>query len=217
MCVAVAALRFAYKVSLHREWKLDAVIPLPKTAEKLPVILSPEEVLAFLDAVASTKHRAILTVCYAAGLRVSEAVHLQVTDIDSQRKVIRVEEGKGRTDRYVMLSSNLLELLRSYWRTERPKDWLFPGDEAGRHITPEAVERICLKTRRDCGMVKPVTPHSFRHAFAVHLLESGTDIRTIQLLLGHRCLATTARYLRIATTRVCATASPFDLARQPKG
>ena len=217
VCVAVAALRFAYKVSLHREWKLDAVIPLPKTAEKLPVILSPEEVLAFLDAVASTKHRAILTVCYAAGLRVSEAVHLQVTDIDSQRKVIRVEEGKGRTDRYVMLSSNLLELLRSYWRTERPKDWLFPGDEAGRHITPEAVERICLKTRRDCGMVKPVTPHSFRHAFAVHLLESGTDIRTIQLLLGHRCLATTARYLRIATTRVCATASPFDLARQPKG
>ena len=213
VCVAVAALRFAYKVSLRREWKLEAILPLPKKGESLPVILSSEEVLAFLDSVASTKHRAILTACYAAGLRVSEAVQLKVTDIDSQRNVIRVEEGKGRKDRYVMLSPKLLEMLRSYWRGERPKDWLFPGDQEGRHITPEAVERICLKTRRDCGFAKPVTPHSFRHAFAVHLLEAGTDIRTIQLLLGHRGLATTARYLRIATTKVCATASPFDSPR----
>ncbi len=215
VCVAVAALRFAYKVSLRREWKVEVVIPLPKKAEKLPVVLSPEEVVAFLGEVASTKHRAILTICYAAGLRVSEAVHLKVSDIDSQRNVIRVEEGKGRKDRYVMLSPKLLEMLRSYWRTERPKEWLFPGDQPGRHITPEAVERICLKTRRVCGFAKPVTPHSFRHAFAVHLLESGTDIRTIQLLLGHRGLATTARYLRIATTKVCATASPFDSPRSP--
>ncbi|MEO7653081.1 MAG: site-specific integrase [Bryobacteraceae bacterium] len=216
VCVAVAAIRFAYKVSLSRNWDLESIIPFPKKAEKLPVILSPEEVLAFLGFVASTKHRAILTACHAAGLRVSEAVHLKATDIDSQRMVIRVEQGKGRKDRYVMLSPNLLELLRSYWRTERPKEWLFPGDQAGRHITPEAVERICLKTRRRCSVSKPVTPHSFRHEFAVHLLESGTDIRTIQLLLGHKGLATTARYLRIATTKVCATTSPFDLPRRPR-
>ncbi|MBL8238802.1 MAG: site-specific integrase [Bryobacterales bacterium] len=194
VCVAVAALRFAYKVSLRREWKAEEILPRPKRPKKLPVILSPEEVLAFLESVASTKHRAILTACYAAGLRVSEAVHLRAADIDSQRMVIRVEQGKGRKDRYVMLSPSLLEMLRNYWRAERPKDWLFPGDEAGRHITPAAVERICLKTRRQCSVSKPVTPHSFRHAFAVQLLESWTDIRTIQLLLGHKGLATTARY-----------------------
>lgn len=216
VCVAVAAIRFAYKVSLGRDWDLELIIPFPRKPEKLPVILSPEEALAFLESVASMKHRAILTACYAAGLRVSEAVRLRATDIDSQRMVIRVEQGKGRKDRYVMLSPNLLELLRSYWRLERPKEWLFPGDVEGRSITPEAVERICLKTRRDYAVAKPVTPHSFRHAFAVHLLESGTDIRTIQLLLGHKGLATTARYLRIATTKVCATTSPFDLPRRPR-
>ena len=213
--VAVAALRFVYKVSLHRDWRLEDIIPFPKKPEKLPVILSPEEVLQFLDAINATNHGAILTTCYAAGLRISEAVHLKSTDIDSQRMVIRVEQGKGQKDRYVMLSPTLLEMLRSYWRAVRPKDWLFPGDVAGHPITTDAVEQACQKARRLCRISKPITPHLLRHAFAVHLLESGTDIRTIQLLLGHRSLATTARYLRIATLKVCSTTSPLDLLPRP--
>jgi len=215
VCVAVAALRFVYKVSLHRDWDLGDVIPIPKKPQKLPVILSPEEVVQFLDAINAIHHRAILTACYAAGLRISEAVHLKPTDIDSQRMVIRVEQGKGQKDRYVMLSPTLLEILRSYWRAVRPKDWLFPGDVAGHPITENAVEQACQKVRRLCHISKPITPHSLRHAFAVHLLESGTDIRTIQLLLGHRSLATTAQYLRIATIKVCATTSPLDLLPRP--
>jgi site-specific recombinase XerD len=213
--IAVAALRFLYKVSLKREWPFDEVIPAPKKPQKLPVILSPEEVLQFLGCVANTKHRAILTTCYAAGLRISEAVHLKPTDIDSQRMVIRVEQGKGQKDRYVMLSPKLLETLRSYWRVMHPKGLLFEGDVSGQPITRSAVEQACQKARRLSGIRKPISPHSMRHAFAVHLLESGTDVRTIQLLLGHRSLATTARYLRIATSKVCSTSSPLDLLPHP--
>jgi integrase/recombinase XerD len=213
--IAVAALRFLYKVSLKKDWRFEDVIPAPKKPQTLPVVLSPEEVLHFLNCVASTKHRAILTTCYAAGLRISEAICLQPTDIDSQRMVIRVEQGKGQKDRYVMLSPKLLETLKNYWRAVRPKGCLFEGDGAGQPIHRSSVELACQKARRISGIRKPITPHSMRHAFAVHLLESGTDIRTIQLLLGHRSLATTARYLRIATSKVCATSSPLDLLPQP--
>ena len=129
--------------------------------------------------------------------------------------VIRVEQGKGRKDRYVMLSPRLLDILRDYWRSARPKEWLFPGDVPGQPITAAAVEDACRAVRRQAGIAKPVTPHSLRHAFAVHLLESGADLRTIQLLLGHRSLNTTARYLRLATSKVCATASPLDGLRPP--
>ena len=129
--------------------------------------------------------------------------------------VIRVEQGKGQKDRYVMLSPKLLETLRDYWRTTRPKDWLFPGDLPDRPITRSAVESACQTAHQLSGLSKPVTPHSLRHAFAVHLLESGADVRTIQLLLGHRSLATTSRYLKLATSTVCATRSPFDLLPQP--
>ena len=213
--IAVAALRFLYKVTLHRDWAVEEIIPAPKKPEKLPIVLSPEEVLQFLSCVKSLKHRTILTTCYAAGLRISEAVGLKPTDIDSQRMVIRVEQGKGQKDRYVMLSAKLLEILRDYWKATRPKEWLFPGGRPGRPITRDAVELACTKAHQLSGLSKPVTPHSLRHAFAVHLLEFGTDIRTIQLLLGHRSLATTARYLRIATTKVCATSSPLDLLPRP--
>ena len=160
-------------------------------------MLSPEEVPKPLDSVQSIKQRAILTACYAAGLRISEAVHLKPTAID--RMVIRVEQGKGQKDRYVMLSPRLLDTLRSYWRAVRPIEWLFPGDRPGHPITRSAVELACKLARRIAGITKPVTPHSLRHAFAVHLLKSGTDVRTIQLLLGHRSLSTTARYLRIVS------------------
>jgi integrase/recombinase XerD len=213
--IAIAALRFLYKVTLKKSWTLGDVLPLPKKQHKLPIVLSPEEVLQFLDCVHSIKHRAILTTCYAAGLRVSEAVHLKPNAIDSKRMVLRVELGKGRKDRYVMLSPKLLEALRIYWRARRPKEWLFPGDLPGQPIGRNAVEQACEKAHRLSGLSKPVTPHCLRHAFAVHLLEAGTDVRTIQLLLGHRSLATTARYLRIATSKVCATPSPLDLLPRP--
>ena len=213
--IAVSALRFLYKVSLKRDWTFDEVIPAPKKPQKLPIVLSPEEVLHFLECIGSMKHRAILTTCYAAGLRISEAIRLKPTDIDSQRMVIRVDQGKGQKDRYVMLSPKLLETLRNYFRAVRPKTWLFEGDVFGQPITRGAVERTCQKAARVSGIRKPISPHSIRHAFAVHLLESATDVRTIQLLLGHRSLATTARYLRIATSKVCSTSSPLDLLPRP--
>jgi integrase/recombinase XerD len=213
--ITVAALRFLYKVTLKKDWTVEDVLPLPKKQQKLPIVLSPEEVHQFLACIDSIKHRAILTTCYGAGLRISEAVHLKPTAIDSQRMVIRVEQGKGQRDRYVMLSSTLLDILRSYWRAMRPKEWLFPGDQPGRPITRGAVGDACQSAHLRSGLSKPVTPHSLRHAFAVHLLEAGTDVRTIQLLLGHRSLATTARYLRIATSTVCGTASPLELLPRP--
>jgi integrase/recombinase XerD len=213
--IAVAALRFLYKITLQKDWSLEEVIPAPKKPEKLPVVLSPEEVLQFLGCVPNIRHRTILTTCYAAGLRISEAIRLKVTDIDSQRMMIRVEQGKGQKDRYVMLSGTLLQILRRWWRVAKPKQWLFPSERVGDHISKDAVEQACQKAHRRCRISKPITPHCLRHAFAVHLLESGTDVRTIQLLLGHRSLATTARYLRIATTKVCSTKSPLDLLPQP--
>lgn len=210
---ATAALRFLYRVTLKRDWTPDD-IPMPKKPFKLPVVLSPEEVTLFLASVGNLKHHTILMTAYAAGLRVSEATHLKVTDVDSQRMVIRVDQGKGNKDRYVMLSPRLLQALRSYWTAVRPTLWLFPGDIPGRPITRDAVGQACQKAHRACGITKPITPHSLRHAFATHLLESGTDVRRIQLLLGHRSLATTSRYLKIATSTVCATTSPLDLLPQ---
>lgn len=208
--LATGALRFLYKVTLKRDWAVSD-IPMPKRPFKLPVVLSPGEVMHFLESVDSLKHRTLLTSAYAAGLRVSEATNLLVTDIDSQRMVIRIGQGKGDRDRYVMLSPRLLEELRVYWKAIRPTTWLFPGDIPGRPISKGAVELACQKAHRAAGIHKPITPHSLRHAFATHLLESGADVRRIQLLLGHRSLATTSRYLKIATSNVCATTSPLDL------
>jgi len=192
--IAVAALRFLYKITLKKQWSLEEALPAPKMPDRLPSVLSRDEVGHFLGCVESLKHRAILTICYAAGLRISEAVHLKTGDIDSQRMVIRVAQGKGHKDRYVMLSPKLLDTLRDYWRIVRPKEWLFPG-YLDQPITRHAVGVACREAQRRSGLSKPITPHSLRHAFAVHLLEAGTDVRTIQLLLGHRGLATTAKYL----------------------
>ena len=208
--IAVSALRFLYKVTLKRPWAPDE-IPMPKKPFKLPVILSPQEVMHFLESIHSTKHRAILMSAYAAGLRVSEATHLKVTDIDSQRMMLRVDQGKGGKDRYVMLSPRLLDELRSYWRTARPKTWLFPGDIEDQPISRDAVGQACQRAHRCSGIHKPISPHSLRHAFATHLLERGVDVRRIQLLMGHRSLSTTTRYLKVATSTICATTSPLDL------
>ena len=212
--VAVAALRFLYRVTLKRPWDFGEIVPSPKAPRTLPIILSPDEVVQFLGCISNIKHRTILTACYAAGLRITEAVHLKPAAIDRQRMVIRIEQGKGRKDRYVMLSPKLLEVLSDYWWAVRPKVWLFPGDIPGQPITRHSVEKVCQAAHQRSGLSKPVTPHSLRHAFAAHLLESGADLRTIQLLLGHSSLNTTARYLRIATSKVCTTTSPLDLLPQ---
>ena len=207
--VAVSALRFFYTVTLKQPWAVED-IPTSRVAKRLPVIMSRDEVARFLAAVDNLKHRMILTLCYGTGLRISEAVRLKPEAIDSQRMVIRVDQGKGRKDRYVMLPPTLLAMLRDYWKRTHPGEWLFPGDRPGQPVTPSTIDSTCRVVRRQCGIGKPVTPHSLRHAFAVHLLEAGTDLRTIQLLLGHRNLSTTARYLMIATSKVCATTSPLE-------
>jgi integrase/recombinase XerD len=209
--IAVCALRFLYKVTLQKAWSFDAVIPAPKKPAILPVVLSPEEVVHFLACVTHPAHRTILTTCYATGLRISEAVRLTISAVDSQRMVLRVDDGKGHQDRDVMLSPKLLEILRTWWRVHRPPHWFFPGEDPERPLTSHAVREACQRAHRRSRIAKAISPHSLRHAFAVHLLERGTDIRTIQLLLGHRRLETTARYLRLATTTVCATVSPLDL------
>src|SRR6201987_2636043 len=173
--VTTAALRFLYNVTLKRGWNLEASIPAPRQPKKLPIVLSRAEVLHFLGCVEDIKHQAILTTCYAAGLRISEAVRLKASSLDTQRMVIRVAQGKGHKDRYVMLSPKLLDALRDYWRIVRPKEWLFPG-YLDRPITRHAVGVACKEAQRRSGLVNPVTPHSLRHAFAVHLLEAGTDV-----------------------------------------
>ncbi|MFM0327837.1 tyrosine-type recombinase/integrase [Caballeronia glebae] len=211
----IGALRFLYRVTLKRPWS-DEDFPLPKKPVRLPVILSFDEVKTFFDAIPSLKYRAILMTAYAAGLRISEVAHLKATDIDSQRMVIRVNQGKNRKDRYVMLSPRLLEILRAYWHDAHPRDWLFPGDIPGHPISADAIRQACNRARQRSGIQKPITPHSLRHAFATHLLETGTDVRRIQLLMGHRSLSTTSRYLRIATSTLCATESPFDLLPHPE-
>ena len=215
LVVYVSALRFLYRTTLNKRWSFNDLIPLPKRSQSLPVVPSREEVARLLDAVKAVKHRAILTTCYAAGLRISEAVRLTVSAIDSERMVLRVANGKGRKDRYVMLSPKLLAVLREWWQVERPRHWLFPGARPETPITREAVNRACHVAVRRARLTKAISPHGLRHAFAVHLLEAGADLRTIQLLLGHRSIETTTRYLQLATTTVCATESPLDLLPQP--
>jgi site-specific recombinase XerD len=212
--VAVSALRFLYAVTLRRDWTVQ-LIPAPKKDHRLPVILSPQEVLQLLQAAPSFAHHVIFSTMYGTGMRVSEAVHLRTADIDSQRMMIRIELSKGHKGRDVQLSPKLLELLRCYWRKVRPGEWMFPGEIPNQPLSRAAVGDAMARASQRAGLKKHTSPHSFRHAYAVHLLESGTDVRRIQLLLGHRSLSTTARYLRLATTTVCATTSPLDLLPLP--
>ena len=206
---SVCALRFLYRITLQKDWAIEH-IPFPRTERKLPVVLSLSEVAQFLGAIRRLKYRAILMTAYAAGLRISEVTHLRVTDIDSQRMVIHVRQGKGRKDRYVMLSPNLLELLRTYWKMKRPASWLFPGKHPDRPISASAVQHACKRAGIDSGLKKAVCPRALRHSFATHLLEAGTDVRTIQILLGHRSLQTTARYTHVSRKTIAATSSPFE-------
>jgi site-specific recombinase XerD len=208
----VCALRFFYGVTLGQS-NLPERIPHAREPRRLPVVLGADEVVRFLEAVAGLKHRAALTTAYAAGLRVSEVVSLKVANIDSSRMVIRVEQGKGAKDRYVMLSPQLLGILRSYWQLTRPAHWLFPGRDADHPLHPTALHGACRSAQAAAGLDKRVTVHTLRHSFATHLLESGTDIRIIQALLGHNNLQTTARYTQVATSTIGRTPSPLDRLR----
>jgi integrase/recombinase XerD len=206
---AVCALRFLYSNTLHRAVGIER-IPLPRYEKKLPVILSPVEVKRLLETPKNLSHRTILTTMYAAGPRVSEVATLKPSDIDSGRGVIWIRGGKGRKDRQVLLPPKLLELLRVYFRWKRPKEWLFPGAHPDQPISTKAIFLACRKAAQKAGISKAIHPHSLRHAFATHLLEAGVDLRTIQLLLGHAKLETTARYLHVANTRLCSTTSPLE-------
>lgn len=206
---SVCALRFFYKVTLDRNWDIRR-LPYQRKPRTLPVVLSQEEVTALFKATENFKHRVMLMVLYACGLRVSEMLKLKVSDVDGKRMMVRVAEGKGRKDRYVMLSGELLRLLREYWRADRPVDWLFPGAVPGHPIDKTTVEKVCQKSAAKAGLTKRVTPHSLRHSFATHLLEGGTNIRIIQQLLGHKSLTSTAIYTHVATNYLGETRSPLD-------
>ena len=178
--------------------------------EALPVVLSPEEVARFLEAAPGPKYKAALSAAYGAGLRVSEVVALKVSDVDSKRMLLRIEQGKGRKDRYAMLSPQLLELLRDWWRIARPQVWLFPGQNRVNHLTTRQLNRAVHAAAQMAEITKRVTPHTLRHSFATHLLEQNTDIRVIQVLLGHAKLDTTALYTRVATNTIRTVMSPLD-------
>lgn len=208
--VAICALNFFYKSTLRREWN-NTHIPFPKKEKKLPVILSVDEIAAFFAVIENLKHWTIFTLMYATGLRVSEALHLIPGDIDSKRMVIRVRQGKGKKDRYIPLTSTLLGSLREYWKDYRPETWLFAGQIPGKPLTRAAVAMLCPTLRKKAGIKKPLTPHTMRHCFATHLLEAGTDLRTIQLLLGHRNLKSTSVYLHVATRAPQVTDKLTDL------
>ena len=205
----VSAVQFLYLVTLEMPWGKHC-FPRVRCASTLPIVLDPEEVAEFFDYVPSLKYRAALMLCYGAGLRVSEAVAVKVSDIDSKRMLLRIEEGKGRKDRYVMLSSRLLAVLRRYWRAARPRHWLFPSWRENRHLSAASLSHACRDASKQCGLTKRITAHTLRHSFATHLLEGGTDTRVIQVLLGHSRIDTTARYTKVAAHVIAGTPSPLD-------
>jgi site-specific recombinase XerD len=210
----VASLQFFYGVTLKRA-SLRLAIPPRKSEKPLPEILSAEEVQRLFAATNNLKHRTMLMTVYAAGLRVSEAARLKITDLDSRRMMIRVNQGKGNKDRYTILSPRLLQQLREYWRKYRPADWLFPGQKPGRPIDRVSIFRVFIEAKGKANIHKRGGVHSLRHAFATHLLEAGVDVRTIQVLMGHRSILTTMHYLQVTRHKVESTLSPLDLLRTP--
>jgi site-specific recombinase XerD len=211
----VTALRFFFTVTLGRGEVTDRM-PFVREPRRLPVVLSPEEVARFLQAAPGLKYRAALSVAYGAGLRANEVISLKIGDIDSTRMVIRVEQGKGKKDRYVILSPNLLEILREWWRVARKKGWMSPGQHwlfpgyRGQHTSARQLHRIVRLAAGRASITKRVGVHTLRHSFATHLLEQKTDIRIIQVLLGHKKLDTTALYTRVAVSALGQVTSPLD-------
>ncbi|MFA6092324.1 MAG: site-specific integrase [Elusimicrobiota bacterium] len=206
-------LQFFYRVTLGRSSTF--ILPPRKHAQRLPEILSATEVERLFAAVSNIKYRVILMVAYGGGLRLSELVALKVTDIDSQRMMIRVEQSKGNKDRYTLLSQRLLNELRAYWKIYRPKTWLFPGKTPDKQISESCIQKTMILAKIRAGIRKNGGVHVLRHCFATHLLEAGTDLRTIQMMMGHSSVATTARYTRITANRIRCTPSPLDLLVRP--
>jgi integrase/recombinase XerD len=208
---AISAVRFFFNEVMHRAWPLE--IHYQRAPQRVPVTLSPEEVRQLLGAVPRLRERAAMEIAYAAGLRLSEVRHLKLTDIDSKRMILRVDQGKGRQDRNVMLSPALLQTLRAYWRESKPRGWLFPGHRGKRPLHETLFQRAFKLAKQQARIDKPVSFHSLRHSFATHLLEAGVNVRTIQALLGHRGLATTQRYMHVAGDYLRETRSPLDALR----
>jgi integrase/recombinase XerD len=205
-----AALKFVYVKTLKQRW-FDEEVARPKKRPHLPTVLSAEQITRILDHTTNLKHWTMIATFYATGLRCDELRHLKISDIDSERMVIHVREAKGRIPRDIGLSPVLLERLRVYWRWRKPKDWLFPSKQRpAEPLDPKSIRVACHNAGHRAGIDKPVTPHVFRHSCATHMLEAGADLRTIQVLLGHANIQTTARYLRVSTARIQATPSPFD-------
>ena len=217
-----SALRFFFRVTLKRRDLADAVVSV-REPRRLPVVLSPEEIGRLLASTTNIKHRAALSLAYATGLRASEVVSLKLTDIDRDRMLIRVEQGKGKKDRYVILSPILLEILHEWWRVARKKGWMSPGQPwlfpgyRGQHTSARQLHRIVRLAAGRAGITKRVGVHTLRHCFATHLLEQKTDIRIIQVLLGHKKLDTTALYTRVAISTIGQVTSPLDFLRKMPG
>ena len=207
---AANAFRFLYHVTLGHP-RTDFHVPLPKQPQKLPEILSREEVWRLLAAPPHPRHRLLLTTVYGAGLRVSEAITLRVSDIDADRMTIRIEAGKGAKDRYVPLAARLLQDLRAYWTTTPPGVWLFANRHGTRPLDHTVAQKIYTMAKLRAGIQKQGGIHALRHAFATHLLEAGVDLHTVQRLLGHRQISTTMRYFHLSQGRLVGTRSPLDL------
>ena len=205
----VSALRFFFRVTLKRHDIIEHTT-FVREARKLPVVLSPEEVARLLNAASGLKYKTALSLAYGAGLRAAEVVSLKISDIDSKRMIIRVDQGKGRKDRNVMLAPRLLELLRTWWRVTRPQGWLFPGRDPTQPMTTRQLNRACHAAAEAARIEKNVSLHTLRHSFATHLLEHNVDVRVIQVLLGHAKLDSTALYTRVAAKTISEVTSPLE-------
>ena len=203
----VAALKALYR-TLNREWLVEKIC-YPKRKKTLPVVLALSEVEALFAVTENIKHKAILMIIYSSGLRISEAANLKIPDIDSKRMMVRVQQGKGSKDRYTILSQTTLEQLRQYWRQYRPKEWLFEGSN-DTHLSITSIWQIFHDAKKRAAITKPVSPHSLRHSFATHLVEAGTSLHHVQLLLGHRSPTTTTVYLHVSRLNLAQVTSPLD-------
>ena len=205
----VAALKFLYRTTLKREWMVEK-IRHPRAKRKLPIVLDLSEVESLFAVTTNLKHKAILMITYSSGLRVSETARLKITDIDSKRMMVRITQGKGGKDRYSILSQTTLEHLRQYWRKYHPQEWLFNGAKENDHLSTNSIQQLFYKAKKQAGIIKPASVHTLRHSFATHLIEAGTSLHHVQLLLGHRSPTTTTVYLHVSRLNLAQVISPLD-------
>jgi integrase/recombinase XerD len=210
----VAGLKFFYRTTLKRDWPVEK-IRHPRSKRKLPVVLDISEVESIFSVTKNLKHKAILMMTYSSGLRASETSRLKLTDIDSKRMMVKVSDGKGGKDRYSILSQTTLAFLRQYWKKYRPTEWLFEGQKKDEHITVHSIQLMFYAAKKRAGIIKPASVHTLRHSFATHLIEAGTSLHHVQLLLGHRSPTTTTVYLHVSRLNLSQVISPLDKAAQP--